>query len=169
MTLTFAVVTRAMTHPDAQTLLTAMTEEITALYDLPEGLRGAWTPDMFVPPQGRFVVGYLGTTPAAIGGYRRVTHDVAQIHRVFVQPDLRGQGLAKRLMARLETLAAAAGYRRLRLDTGIRQPSAIRLYEGLGYERVPRFAPYEGDKTVLCYAKALGSSLHLATGRSEDS
>jgi ribosomal protein S18 acetylase RimI-like enzyme len=152
----FAVVTRDLTHPDAALLLAAMTEEISALYGFTGGLRGDWTPAMFTPPEGRFVVGYLGADPVAVGGYRRVEDGLAQVHRVFVLADQRGQGLAARLVTRLEALAAAAGYRTLRLDTGHKQDGAMRLYERLGYERIPRFAPYEDDASVRCYAKRIG-------------
>lgn len=151
----FTVLTRSMAHPDATVLLAEMTEEISALYGFTGGLRGQWTADLFVPPEGRFLVGYLGTAPAAIGGYRRVDDSTAQVHRVFVRPEHRGRGVARRLMTRLEALATTAGYTRLLLDTGFRQDAAMRLYEGLGYERVPRFAPYEDDAEVRCYAKKL--------------
>ena len=153
----FAVVTRAMTHPDVEELLAEMAAEIAVLYGTGAGLRGDWTPDMFVPPAGRFLVGYFGPTPSAIGGYRRVAEGLAQVHRVFVRPELRGQGVARRLMLRLEALAAEAGYVQLRLDTGYLQDAAMALYQGLGYERIPRFAPYEDDVNVRCYAKRISA------------
>jgi GNAT superfamily N-acetyltransferase len=40
------------------------------------------------------------------------------------------------LLTELEEQARELGYRRARLDTGDRQPSAKRLYEGAGYRHI---------------------------------
>ncbi|MEV6641747.1 hypothetical protein [Amycolatopsis sp. NPDC051371] len=46
---------------------------------------------------------------------------------------------------------------RLRLETGVRQPAAMRLYERAGYRRVPNFPPYEDDPESVCYEKLLAT------------
>jgi GNAT superfamily N-acetyltransferase len=67
------------------------------------------------------------------------------------------------LVARLESEAAALGYGRLQLETGLRQPEAIALYESAGYHRIPSYGQYEGDELSVCFAKDIGSS--AADGR----
>ena len=156
MPLPLVVVTRPLGHPDALPLRQAMREELTALYEGVPFQRAGVAEDAFAPPEGRFLVGYVGTTAVAIGGYRRVDDQVAQVHRVFVRQEARGRGHAGRMMARLESLAAAAGYRTLRLSTGARQDVAAALYESRGFVRIPRFAPYEDDPLMRCYAKRIG-------------
>ena len=55
----------------------------------------------------------------------------------------------------LEDQARAYGYDTLRLETGILQPAAIRLYERVGYRRIECFGPYVGNEQSICFEKAL--------------
>ncbi len=77
---------------------------------------------------------------------------VAEIKRMFVASDVRGRGVARAILDRLEHEARGFGYRRLVLETGDLQPAAIRLYEQAGYERIPCYGPYENDSHSRCYA-----------------
>ncbi|MBW8871723.1 MAG: GNAT family N-acetyltransferase [Leifsonia sp.] len=78
-----------------------------------------------------------------------------ELKRMFVHEDARGRGLARSLLAALESAAADAGVAELRLETGPLQHAAIALYERAGYARIPNFGPYVGDEFSVCYAKAL--------------
>ncbi|MDX6255978.1 MAG: hypothetical protein QOJ11_2312 [Frankiales bacterium] len=149
------IASRAMSHPDAVALTAAMTTEVSALYGTKPG-RNRLDPRQFTPPTGGFLVAYLGERAVACAGFRHVDEGLAQMHRVFVAPDLRGHGLSRRLLTRLEELAASAGYRTMQLETGVRQPAATRLYVGLGYEAVPCFPPFDDDPNSRCYAKRIG-------------
>lgn len=51
-------------------------------------------------------------------------------------------GLSRLLLVELERRAAAAGRRRLVLETGTPQPEAIGLYTSSGYSEIPRFGVY---------------------------
>jgi ribosomal protein S18 acetylase RimI-like enzyme len=51
--------------------------------------------------------------------------------------------------------ARASGVALLRLETGIHQLAAIRLYEREGFCRIPPFGPYTSDPLSLCYEKRL--------------
>lgn len=82
-----------------------------------------------------------------------------EVKRLIVLPEFRGRGVARALMARLESEALARGATRLWLHTGILQPDAIRLYERSGWTRLPEpFAPYTNDGVSLCYTKELTPS-----------
>lgn len=61
------------------------------------------------------------------------------VERLMVAPDRRGVGLATRLMADVETLAARGGHRRVRLVVGEIAHDNRRLYERLGYRYLERF------------------------------
>jgi len=78
-----------------------------------------------------------------------------EVKRVYVRPDWRGKGLAKRVMHALALRARSLGGRRLVLETGSRQAAAIALYEGLGFARIPNFGEYAGNENSLCMAKDL--------------
>lgn len=60
---------------------------------------------------------------------------VAELHRLYVRPDKRGNGLAADLVARAETHAQASGATRMILWSDTRFTTAHRLYERLGYAR----------------------------------
>ena len=58
---------------------------------------------------------------------------VAEMHRLYVRPDQRRKGLARRLIAQAEAFAAGQGARRVLLWSDTRFTDAHRLYAGLGY------------------------------------
>lgn len=66
-----------------------------------------------------------------------------ELKRMFVHPDHRGTGVSTALLAASENAARDQGLSRLILQTGDRQPDAVRLYEKSGYARIPVFPPYE--------------------------
>ena len=75
---------------------------------------------------------------------------------MFVLPEARGRGVARRMLAALEAQARALGYSAVRLGSGLRQPEALALYESGGYVRIPLFGEYEGADVCVCYEKSLG-------------
>ena len=78
--------------------------------------------------------------------------------RVFVPKSFRGQGVARAVMAELETWARELGFTVAILETGILQPEAIRLYEAAGYERIPNYPPYENVAESVSYQKKLSEA-----------
>jgi GNAT superfamily N-acetyltransferase len=119
-------------------LLLAMEREITHLYADRDGSihRVPATPADMGPPHGRFIVVYDGERAIGCGGLKRIADGTCEIKRMYLVPDERGQGLSRPLLEALELEARRLGYRRARLDTGDRQPSAKRLYESAGYRQI---------------------------------
>lgn len=78
-----------------------------------------------------------------------------EIKRMFVEPQSRGKGLAKRILLELERWAAEDGFLMARLETGIKQPEAIGLYERMGYTRIDNYPPYTGFTTSICMEKSV--------------
>jgi putative acetyltransferase len=68
-----------------------------------------------------------------------------EVKRMYVRPAIRGAGIAKSLLATLEAEAAKRGCPTLMLETGIRQPEALGLYERLGFVRRGPFGDYAED------------------------
>ncbi|TPG62996.1 GNAT family N-acetyltransferase [Hymenobacter nivis] len=102
------------------------------------------------------VVAYLGGRPVGCGAFRAYTAEAVEIKRMFVQPAHRGQGVAGAVLAELEARAREAGYPAAVLETGKRQPAAIRLYEKSGYARTENFGQYAGIENSVCLRKAMG-------------
>jgi GNAT superfamily N-acetyltransferase len=64
---------------------------------------------------------------------------------MYVRPEFRGRGFAKRILERLADHARASGATILRLETGIHQRDAIALYERFGFRPIGPFGPYTDD------------------------
>ncbi|WP_433941036.1 N-acetyltransferase family protein [Paenibacillus lautus] len=56
------------------------------------------------------------------------------MHRLAVDPEAQGQGVARKLIAFSEEYAMREGYTSLRLDTYAKNTAALKLYQGLGYD-----------------------------------
>ena len=115
-------------------------EEIVARYGgLDDGERGL-TAAMFDPPAGAFVVARRGDAagpPVGGVGVRAVDPGLGEIRRLWVDPDERGHGVGRRLMAAVEEAARDLGLTDLRLATGERQPEAVALYRSTGWTPAP--------------------------------
>lgn len=68
-----------------------------------------------------------------------------EIKRMYVRPQARGQGVARRLIESLEAQAIERGCRTFMLETGPTQPEALILYERLGYQYRGPFGDYPAD------------------------
>lgn len=138
----------------ARELIAAMVDELAAFYgriDRP-GMPSATASD-FAPPGGICLVGWLGEAPVCVGAVKRLGPGVAEIKRMYVAPDGRGRGVARRLLGALEDAARALGYTRVRLDTGPRQPHARALYRSAGYREIADYnqnpaASFWGEKDL---------------------
>ena len=87
---------------------------------------------------------------------------VGEMKRVFIDPHHRGQQLGERLLAALETQALHRDCHTVRLETGIHQQAAIRLYTRWGYQTRSAFAPYQPDPLSLFMEKLLVDDLRSA-------
>jgi ribosomal protein S18 acetylase RimI-like enzyme len=72
-----------------------------------------------------------------------------------VRPPFRGLGYGKVLLDHLADHARIAGIALLRLETGIHQLAAIRLYERWGFRRIGPFGDYVDDPLSLFYEKRI--------------
>ncbi len=143
---------RTYDHPDAVALIADVQQEYVVRYG--EVDLTPVDPAEFAPPQGLFLVAYVDDEPAACGGWRAHGTDV-ELKRMYVRPSHRGRGLARAVLAELERTAAEAGYARLILETGSRQPEAIALYESAGYTPVPAFGYYAEAPEAVHLGKTL--------------
>lgn len=89
------------------------------------------------------------------GAFLPVADRSAEIKRMFVRAEARRCGIARCLLAQLESSALQRGCETIRLETGNRQPESIALYESAGYRPIPCFGEYAGDPHSLCYEKRL--------------
>ena len=69
------------------------------------------------------------------GAWEHTGGDFCVLHRLCVNPELQGRGLARQAMARMEKNAFDKGFDSVRLDVFSQNLHAQRLYERLGYKR----------------------------------
>lgn len=81
--------------------------------------------------------------------------EYAEVKRMYVDDDSRGQGVGRRLLEHLVMFAAMSGKQVLRLETGIHQLDAIGLYEHAGFVRREPFGDYRPDPLSLFMEKHL--------------
>jgi putative acetyltransferase len=102
-----------------------------------------------------FVVARQNGRAVGCGAFRPFAPGVAEVKRIFVEPEVRHLGIGRKIMSILETVARDLGYTALQLETGLRQPAAIRLYEKAGYQRIPVYGQYRDDPLSVCFGKVL--------------
>ena len=139
--------------PDVLTLCAELDAELRQRYpgSSPNGL----TANDLEDPATVFLVARLQSEVVGCGALRRLEPWLGEVKRMFVRPDFRGRGVARRVLEALEAAAQDAGIRTLRLETGERQPEAIRLYESAGYRPIPPFDEYAGHPLSRCFEKHL--------------
>jgi putative acetyltransferase len=99
----------------------------------------------------------------ACGGLRLVdgeVNSVAEIKRVYVTPEARGQakGISDLLLEQLEQHASTLGWTTLRLQTRKNMLAANRFYERHGYALVQNYGEYIDCVFTVSYEKVIGLS-----------
>jgi putative acetyltransferase len=75
----------------------------------------------------------------------------AEVKRIYVSPRARGLGLGKLMLRHLEEATRAEGLGLLRLETGVYQPEALRLFAGHGFARCGHFGDYPTDDPLSVF------------------
>jgi GNAT superfamily N-acetyltransferase len=143
--------------PISSMLIAELADEVAALY--PDSHNGngssAFAGDAN-QPRSVFIVARDGDLALGCGELCPTTDpDVAAIKRMYVRSEERGKGIARVILAALESAAQEFGYRKLILEIGMRQPQAIALYESSGYQRTIAYGVFVNEPLSICYEKVL--------------
>ena len=101
------------------------------------------------------VVAYENEKPISCGAIREHSSTMMEVKRMYTLPEYRGKGFATKVLNELEKWASELSYQKCILETGWRQPDAIRLYEKNGYSRIPNYGKYAGIVNSVCFEKAI--------------
>lgn len=111
-----------------------------------------------------FIVARIAGRAVACGAFRPLEPGVVEVKRMYVEPSARRRGLARAILHELERLAREAGAATVRLETGLRSPEAMALYESEGYHLIDCWPPvYSEDPVSRCYEKQLAESAQRAS------
>lgn len=116
-----------------------------------------WLPGAYAAPEGDLIVCRHHDLAVGCGAFRRLDEHVCEMKRMFVAPTARGGGAGRAIATELVARARAAGYRRMYLDTSLRQDEAIALYRDLGFEEVEPY--YDVPEEMLGWLRFFGRDL----------
>ena len=138
---------------ESEQLMAELWEELDKIYgnDKPT----TWHLSGMEKPGAAFVIARQNGSAVGCAALRPRTEDIIEMKRVFVRPSARRAGVARAMANALEQIARDAGFSEMWIETGLPQPSAMRLYESLGYTRIAAFGEYKDDPLSVCYGKRL--------------
>ncbi|WP_158526707.1 GNAT family N-acetyltransferase [Serratia marcescens] len=144
-------------HPGTDSILSIISElydEYEKLYGLESSSRHTKEPFyLYLPPRGIFITLETENNIIAIGAYKPFSDDTAEIKRIWIHPEYRGQKIAGLVLHELERLAKKSGYSNLYLTTGTKQHKAVNLYLREGFKPhfdinispdIYEYHPYDG-------------------------
>ena len=94
--------------------------------------------EFWVVEQDSTIVGTAAYQPIARG------QNAVEIRKMYLLPEVRGQGLGKYLLTQLETAIAIKDYQEIWIETASVLKEAVKLYEFNGYQ------PADGVETARC-------------------
>jgi putative acetyltransferase len=149
-------------RPEVGELLAALDRYLGSLY--PPEANHILDVQALLAPEVRFVVAWLGERIVGCGATRRMPGEdptggrpYGEIKRMYVDPAVRGHGIAARLLGELEDGLRGDGIRLALLETGRDQHQAVRLYRRSGYVERGAFGGYPDNGLSLFMAKELGA------------
>lgn len=101
------------------------------------------------------VVVYRDAVPVGCGAVKKYSEGIGEIKRMFVPLRYRGQGIAGAVLTELERWGGELGFSECILETGKKQPEAIRLYTKCGYTVIPNYGQYQGVDNSVCMRKRI--------------
>ncbi|MDD3353741.1 carbonate dehydratase [Zoogloea sp.] len=106
-------------------------------------------PGDYIAPAGRLFFAELDGKPAGCVGLRPNSEGVCEMKRLYVEPEMRGNGVGRELALAAIKAAKALGYRRIMLDTLPAMRIAVKLYRELGFKEAPAYYPTPVEGTML--------------------
>ena len=138
---------------DVQLLISQLNLDLHSRYPEPGALVFSLESADIVEGVGALLMAELDGEPVGCGAYR-VMDDVpgsAEIKRMYVTLAGRDKKIGSALLAELER--AAVGVRRFALETGPRQPEALRMFETAGYVVCEPWGQFVGKDLSICMEK----------------
>jgi putative acetyltransferase len=140
---------------DVELLISQLNSDLYSRYPEPGALIFSLETADIVDGVGTLLMAELDDEPVGCGAYRMID-DVpgsAEIKRLYVTLAGRGKKIGRALVAELEQAATSFGAGRFALETGPRQPEAMRVFEDAGYVVCEPWGPFVGKDFSICMQK----------------
>ncbi len=89
------------------------------------------------------------------GAFKEYETHVAELKRMFVLPEARGNGIASSLITELESWITELKYTTCILETSNKLVNAIALYTKFGYQVIQNYGQYANVESSICMKKTL--------------
>ena len=140
---------------DAQRLIAALDAGLAELYPPEQRFGPNLKAQHLEGGRGTFLVARNGGRAVGCGAIRLIDAKTAEVKRMYVEPDQRGRGVGRGVLASLEAAARQLGAQRLVLETGIHSPEALALYRGAGFTQIDCWGEYTTSPSSVCLEKRL--------------
>jgi len=141
--------------PDAQRLIAALDAGLAQLYPPEQRFGPNLKAQHLEGGRGIFLLARDDGRAVGSGAIRLIDAKTAEVKRMYVEPDQRGRGIGRAVLADLEAAAQRMGARRLVLETGTHSPEALALYGRAGFTQVDCWGEYATSPTSVCMEKLL--------------
>jgi len=105
--------------------------------------------EKYAMPNGRLYISYLDNRVAGCIALKPISAAQCEMKRLYVRPQFRGNGIAQALVEIIINDAKKIGYQCMLLDTFPALKNAIRLYEKMGFYRIPPYNNSPVNDTVF--------------------
>jgi len=140
---------------DAQRLVRALDAGLAEIYPPQQRFGPNLKAEHLAGGRGIFLVARDDGRPVGCGAIRMNDGTTAEVKRMYVEPDQRGRGVGRAVLANLEETARQLGARRLVLETGIHSPDALGLYRRAGFKQIECWGEYTTSPSSVCLEKKL--------------
>ena len=106
-------------------------------------------PGAYAAPAGRLFFATFEGRPAGCVGIRPTSDGVCEMKRLYVEPEMRGNGIGRQLALAAIKVAKALGYRKVMMDTLPAMRIAVKLYRELGFKEAPAYYPTPVEGTLF--------------------
>jgi len=149
-------ITISAEHPDTDDAVTLINElEHILAQNYPAESRHGFSVDKMIREKVAFFVIRYDGVPAGCGGMKIFGQEYGEVKRMYIRPQFRGLGLAKRILEYLTDYTISQGVGLMRLETGIHQIEAMALYEKMGFQSIGPFGEYKEDPLSRFYEKKI--------------
>jgi len=114
-----------------------------------------YAPNNVLDPLDTAVIAYYDGKPVGCGCFKKFNHESVEIKRMYVDPEIRGKGIASAVLNELEKWAKEKGFTHTVLETGKKLDDANALYRKQGYQIIENYGQYAGIENSVCMKKAL--------------
>jgi putative acetyltransferase len=153
--LSLSIAAEPFDSDDARRLIAALDAGLAELYPPEQRFGPNLKAEHLEGGHGTFLVARDGDRAVGCGAIRLLDPTTAEAKRMYVEPDQRGKGVGRAVLAGLEAAAIQLGVRRLVLETGIYQDAALSFYRRAGFTQVDCWGEYASSPTSICFEKRL--------------